>query len=81
MSLEQRDSQERYPTPAGSFANLSEAQYSEVAGRTRTYLQTIATHALGDRVGKLSLPEVEQVIDLVARMAPAGDIPGVILNG
>ena len=81
MSLEQRDSQERFSAPAGSFANLSEAQYSEVTRRTRTHLQTIATRALASRVGRLSLPEVEQVIDLVARMAPAGDIPGVILNG
>ena len=37
--------------------------------------QTIANKALAGGFGELSLPEVEKVIDLVARMAPAGNIP------
>ena len=78
MTLEQREPDLAQATQPDALNCDSSRRYTEASTKTRAYLQTIANKALARG---LSLPEVEKVIDMVARMAPAGNIPGVILNG
>ena len=55
--------------------------YQEASVKTANNLQTIAQSLLVQNLSQLSLPEIEGMVDAVARVAPAGNIPGVILNG
>ena len=43
----------------------------------RTVAKTISVHQLS----RLSLPEVEAVVDLISKIVPAGNVPGMILSG
>ena len=54
---------------------------TEVSQKTADDLRTIAHSQLVRDLTPLSLPEVDAVIDLVSRVVPAGNVPGVILNG
>ncbi len=56
-------------------------RYTEATIKTATNLRTIAQSTTVRDVSRLSLPEIEAVIDLVARVIPAGNVPGVILSG
>ncbi|NOH03071.1 MAG: hypothetical protein HND47_14495 [Chloroflexi bacterium] len=47
------------------------------ANSLRTVAKTISAHQLS----RLSLPEVEAVVQLISRIMPAGNVPGMILNG
>jgi hypothetical protein len=49
--------------------------------RTTDNLRTIAHSAAVRDLSRLSLPEVDAAVELVGRMVPAGNVPGVILNG
>ena len=53
----------------------------EVSQKTADDLRSVAHSQLVRELTPLTLPEVDAVIDLVARVLPAGNIPGVILNG
>jgi hypothetical protein len=44
-------------------------------------LQLVAKSLTDQRLTKLSLPEVDAVVDLVAKVIPAGNVPGMILSG
>jgi hypothetical protein len=44
-------------------------------------LKTVAQSLMIGELSTLSLPEIEAVVDVVARVIPAGNVPGVILNG
>lgn len=44
-------------------------------------LKALARAKTGEGKSKLSLPEINAVADLVAQIAPAGNVPSVILNG
>lgn len=56
-------------------------QYTEASVKTADNLRTIAHSVTLRELSRLSLPEIDAVIDLVARVIPAGNIPGVILSG
>lgn len=47
------------------------------ASNLRNVVKTISAHQLS----RLSLPEVEAVVQLVSKIMPAGNVPGMILNG
>jgi len=55
--------------------------YQQASIKTADNLRTIAHSAMIQGVSQLSLPEIEGMVDAVARVAPAGNVPGVILNG
>ena len=55
--------------------------FNEISHKTAEDLRSIAHSQLIRDLTPLSLPEVDAVIDLVSRMVPAGNVPGVILNG
>ncbi|MCI0396373.1 MAG: hypothetical protein L0332_24600 [Chloroflexi bacterium] len=56
-------------------------QYAQASIKTADNLRTIAQSAMIRDLSRLSLPEVESVVDAVSRVVPAGNVPGVILNG
>jgi hypothetical protein len=53
----------------------------QASQKTADELRTIAHSQLIRALTPLTLPEVDAVVDLVARVLPAGNVPGVILNG
>jgi hypothetical protein len=53
----------------------------EASQKTANDLRSIAHSQLVRELTPLTLPEVDAVVDLVARVLPAGNVPGVILNG
>ena len=55
--------------------------YKEASLKTADNLRTIAQSVMVQGLSQLSLPEIEGMVDAVARVAPAGNVPGVILNG
>ncbi len=57
------------------------ASYQQASIKTANDLRTIA--ASGDlyQLSRLSLPEIEHLTDEVARVVPAGNVPGIILSG
>lgn len=55
--------------------------YTQASIKTADNLRTIARSAMVRDLSRLSLPEIDTVIDLVARVIPAGNVPGVILSG
>jgi len=56
-------------------------RYAAVSIKTADNLKSVAQSEAMRRLSTLSLPEIEAVVDLVARVIPAGNVPGVILNG
>ncbi len=59
----------------------TEKKLKEVSIKTADNLKTVAESSEIRKVSNLSLPEIDNVVDLVARIVPAGNIPGVILSG
>ena len=55
--------------------------YVQASIKTADNLRTIAQSALIRDLSCLSLPQINQVVEQVAHMLPAGNVPGVILNG
>jgi hypothetical protein len=53
----------------------------QASQKTADDLRTIAHSQLVRELTPLTLPEVDAVVDLVSRVVPAGNVPGVILNG
>lgn len=49
--------------------------------KTINNLKTIAHSAKVRELSSLSLPQIDEVVNHIARIAPAGNVPGVILNG
>jgi len=56
-------------------------RYTEATQRTATDLRTIAESDAVRELSHLSLPEIRALTDLIAQVAPAGNVPGMILNG
>lgn len=48
---------------------------------TANDLRTVATTISAQQLSRLSLPEVEAVVQLVSKIMPAGNVPGMILSG
>ena len=55
--------------------------YTEISMMTANNLKTVAMSMQALELSHLTLPEVEAVVDQVARMIPAGNVPGMILSG
>lgn len=56
-------------------------RYEQASLATADNLKTIAQTIMAQDLSRLSLPEVDEAVNIVARMVPAGNVPGVILNG
>jgi len=56
-------------------------RYTEASVKTADNLRTIAHSSMVRDLSRLSLPEIDAIIDLVSRVIPAGNVPGVILSG
>ncbi|MBN2002593.1 MAG: hypothetical protein JXA21_04485 [Anaerolineae bacterium] len=54
--------------------------YAAASLKTGSDLKTVARSLQARDLSRLSLPEIEAVSDLVARVVPAGNVPGVILS-
>ena len=48
---------------------------------TADNLKTIARAVSIREISRLTLPEIEQITDLVGRVIPAGNVPGMVLSG
>jgi hypothetical protein len=59
----------------------SRERYAEVSIKTADNLRTIAQTADVRELSRLSLPEIDAITDLVGRIVPAGNVPGVIVSG
>ncbi len=55
--------------------------YERATKATTENLQVVAKSLASQRLTKLTLPEVDAVVDLVAKVIPAGNVPGMILSG
>jgi hypothetical protein len=56
-------------------------RYAQASVKTADNLRTIARSMVIRDLSRLSLPEIDAVVELVGRVVPAGNVPGVILNG
>ncbi|MBN1657969.1 MAG: hypothetical protein JXA93_06180 [Anaerolineae bacterium] len=56
-------------------------RYRKASTITAANLKAVARSTSIRDLSSLALPEVDAVADLVAQMVPAGNVPGVILNG
>ena len=59
----------------------SQSRYDRATRETAENLQVIAKSLALQKLTKLSLPQIEAVVDLVAKVIPAGNVPGMILSG
>ncbi len=55
--------------------------YQKASQLTASDLRTVAKEISSPQLSRLSLPEVDMVVDLVSRIIPAGNVPGMILSG
>ncbi len=55
--------------------------YTEASIKTADNLRTIAHSLTLRELSRLSLPEIDAVVEAVAQVIPAGNVPGVILSG
>ena len=56
-------------------------QYAQASIKTADNLRSIAHSMMVMEVSALSLPEIDAAVDIISRQVPAGNVPGVILNG
>ena len=57
------------------------SNYQQASTKTANDLRTIAQSQPIQELSKLSLPEINAVVDLTAQIIPAGNVPGMILSG
>jgi hypothetical protein len=55
--------------------------YTQASIKTADDLRTIARSMTLRELSRLSLPEIDAVVDAIAQVIPAGNVPGVILSG
>ena len=58
-----------------------ESNYQQASIKTANDLRTIAQSQSVQELSNLSLPEINAVVDLTAKIIPAGNVPGMILSG
>lgn len=58
-----------------------ESNYQQASIKTANDLRSIAQSQPFQELSNLSLPEINAVVDLTAQIVPAGNVPGMILNG
>ena len=56
-------------------------RYTQASLMTAENIRTIAHSNILRKLSHLSLPKIDAIVDLIARVIPAGNVPGVILNG
>ena len=61
--------------------NPQNAEYKRATKMTAASLKEVAAANSTRTLSRLSLPEIDAVIDLVAQVIPAGNVPGMILSG
>jgi hypothetical protein len=57
------------------------APYRAASIKTGNSLKTVALTKHISEISHMTLPEIEAVVDLVAQVIPAGNVPGMILSG
>jgi hypothetical protein len=57
------------------------ASYQQASIKTANDLRTLTKSTVLSQLSRLSLPEIEHLTDEVARVVPAGNVPGIILSG
>ncbi|MBE2224206.1 MAG: hypothetical protein IAF02_21890, partial [Anaerolineae bacterium] len=60
---------------------MDNQQYEQATIHTDHDLRTLAHSKTVREISQLSLPEIDGLVARIARVAPAGNVPGVILNG
>ncbi|HUM72389.1 MAG TPA: hypothetical protein PLK31_26490, partial [Chloroflexota bacterium] len=60
---------------------ISPNAYAQASIKTADNLRSIAHSTAVRDLSQLSLPEIDTAVDAVAQFAPAGNVPGIILNG
>ena len=55
--------------------------YEKASQLTASDLLTAAKTISVQQLSRLSLPEVEAVVELISKVVPAGNVPGMILSG
>ena len=56
-------------------------EYHYATVKTANDLRTIAQNLANDEISQLTIPEVETYVDVVSKVIPAGNVPGLILSG
>ncbi|HKJ40201.1 MAG TPA: hypothetical protein VJ972_15635, partial [Anaerolineales bacterium] len=57
------------------------SRYERATKETAENLQKVAKSLASQKLTKLSLPELDAVVDIVSKIIPAGNVPGMILSG
>ncbi len=58
-----------------------ESNYQQASVKTADNLKGIAQSQSVQELSNLSLPEIDTVVNLIAQIIPAGNVPGMILSG
>jgi hypothetical protein len=58
-----------------------DSQYGQASIATANNLRTVAKTIMANDLSRLTLSELDEAVDIVSEMVPAGNVPGVILNG
>ncbi len=58
-----------------------QALYTKATISTANNLRTVARSPSVSSISQLTLPEIDAVVDEIARILPAGNVPGIILSG
>lgn len=56
-------------------------EYHYATVKTANDLRTIAQNLAQDEISQLTIPEVETYVEVVSKVIPAGNVPGLILSG
>jgi hypothetical protein len=60
---------------------IDQSGYDRATKETAENLQKVARELASRRLTQLSLPELDEVVGLVSKIVPAGNVPGMILSG
>ena len=60
---------------------MSQSNYQRATTQTAANLRSVAKSLSSRGISRLSLPEVDAVIELTSKVIPAGNVPGMILTG
>ena len=60
---------------------MSQSNYKRATSQTAANLRTVAESLSTRGLSRLSLPDIDAVIDLTSKVIPAGNVPGMILTG
>ncbi|HXW00284.1 MAG TPA: hypothetical protein VEC93_17835, partial [Anaerolineae bacterium] len=58
-----------------------QTHYKQASLKTADNLRSIAHSKMVRDISSLTLPEIEATVNLVSQVVPAGNVPGIILNG